>query len=162
MKKLQKMVCLLMVVMIFASVVSVEAWADNNVWQMMENGETWVDENGHTWMPAPEPDGETINATGTVTYDWTVPANTAYYSAYKWHMQSKQKIKIAVYNFNGTNLATGIQGYSSYKYRMVFRYNDSYEFPVHVTDDYRVYIDNFQTSAIEVSMDVTPIYEVQE
>ena len=162
MKKLQKMVCLLMVVMIFASVVSVEAWADNNVWQMMENGETWVDENGHTWMPAPEPDGETINATGAKTYSWTIPTDTTYYTQYIWHMQYKQKIKVEAYCYESKTYAVGIQGYGSYKYRMVFGYSDGYAFSVHATTDYRYFVENFQTSSITVSSTVTPIYEVEE
>lgn len=161
MKKLQKMVCLLMVVMIFASVVSVEAWADNNVWQMMENGETWVDENGHTWMPAPEPDGETINATGTKQYSWTIPADTAYYTQYQWRMQYKEKIRVFAYCGSGLTFAAGIQGCNSYKYRMVFGTNNTFDFPIDVTDDYRYYVDNFQSQSITVVSRITPLYDAE-
>ena len=161
MKKLQKMVCLLMVVMIFASVVSVEAWADNNVWQMMENGETWVDENGHTWMPAPEPDGETINATGAKQYSWVIPANTTYYTQYQWRMQYKQKIRVRATCIDEKIYATGIQGCDSYKYRTVFGANDSYDFPIDATDDYRYYVENFQTVSITVESTVIPLYTTE-
>lgn len=162
MKKLQKMVCLLMVVMIFASVVSVEAWADNNVWQMMENGETWVDENGHTWMPAPEPDGETINATGAKTYSWTIPTDTTYYTQFIWHMQAKQKINIEALCYDNKTFATGIHGCDTYKYRMVFGADDSYAFPIFNTDDYRFFVENFQSTAITVYSSVTPIYTIEQ
>lgn len=163
-KRFTKGICTLAATIIFMGTLSLGAWADNNPLQMMADRETWVDEEGITWMPAPISEAEIQwnPYTGEKSYSWTIPKDTTYYTDFLWPLDVGDKMTISAVLAANDVCWTGIIGMNTW-----CQYSSRHTGACVVThtiqneDLFKFYAansDDTMEGAISVTLTVTPTY----
>lgn len=155
-----KIIGMVMAVVILTGTISLTAWADNNPWQMMMNGETWVDENGQTWMPAPEETGIQANSaiTGDKSYEWTVKAKTTIYSPGYWILHTNDGLDTFVRSDPKGTFAIGIKAAAGSTQRMSFSGSGDCILRANSQDTYVYFVENYGNEVIEVRSFIEIVY----